>query len=279
MLNDILSNSRFQRLKPLPTGIQPSGRVTHPLKCLLFDVYGTLLISGSGEIGTTIQDIHSDNRLAQLLRKFGINRPPITVLDDFGTAINQRHRRLKAIGIDYPEVEIDQIWMKVLDWHDKKAARRFALAFELISNPVYPMPGLKQLIGKSREDCILGMISNAQFYTPMLFERLLNASLEEIGFEKDLLIFSFQTEYAKPSEHLFNLAKNRLEKQGIDPDKTLYVGNDMLNDIMPAQKIGFKTALFAGDRRSLRLRQDDARCQGVKPDIVITELSQLIDYM
>ena len=278
-MNDILKKSSFQLLEPLPTGMQPSGRITHPLKCLIFDIYGTLLISGSGDVGTAMQTIRKDERLKQLLLEYNIYRPLGEVLNDFFDAIAEQHSLLKAIGIDYPEIKIDHLWMQVLKWHCVDTARCFALAFELIANPVYPMPGLQQLIEKDRGDCILGMISNAQFYTPMLLERFFNASLEKIGFEKDLLLFSYQTEYAKPSEHLFALAKNRLERRGIDPGKTLYVGNDMLNDILPAKNIGFKTALFAGDRRSLRLREDDARCQGVKPDIVITELSQLMEYL
>jgi putative hydrolase of the HAD superfamily len=279
MLDRHLAEKYIRPLEPLPTGLKPSGRIQGSLRCLIFDIYGTLLISGSGDVGTAMQDIRSDHRLKQLLLEFGINRPLVSVLDDFWAAINQRHSRLRATNIDYPEVKIDHIWMKVLDWHDTKAARRFALAFELISNPVYPMPGLKQLIGKSRESCIMGIISNAQFYTPMLLEWFLNATLEDLGFQKDLMIFSYESECAKPSEYLFQLAKKRLGRHDVSPAETLYVGNDMLNDILPAKNIGFKTALFAGDRRSLRLREDDARCQGVKPDIVITELSQLIDYM
>ena len=49
----------------------------------------------------------------------------------------------------------------------------------------------------------------------------------------------------------------------------------MLKDIWPATQLGFKTALFAGDARSLRLREDDERCRGLKPDLVIDRLSQL----
>ncbi|MEQ8837627.1 MAG: HAD family hydrolase, partial [Lacipirellulaceae bacterium] len=62
----------------------------------------------------------------------------------------------------------------------------------------------------------------------------------------------------------------------ITPAETLYVGNDMRNDIWPAAKVGFKTALFAGDERSLRLREDEPnRDQRPEPDAVVTELDQL----
>jgi putative hydrolase of the HAD superfamily len=53
----------------------------------------------------------------------------------------------------------------------------------------------------------------------------------------------------------------------------------MLNDIYPARKAGFTTALFAGDKRSLRLRQDDPRCANISADLVITDLYQLLDHL
>lgn len=49
----------------------------------------------------------------------------------------------------------------------------------------------------------------------------------------------------------------------------------MLKDVWPAQAVGFRTALFAGDARSLRKRDEDERIRGVVPDLVVTELSQI----
>jgi len=278
-LNEVLEKSIIQPLEPIPTGLQPAGRIDNSLRCLLFDVYGTLLISGSGDVGTAMQTIQDGAQFKHLLLEFNIERPADMVLENFFSTIARHHEQLITNGIDYPEVKIDQIWMQVLGWRNRDMARSFALAFELIANPVYPMPGLLKLLKYVREQCCKGIISNAQFYTPLLLEKFFNASLKRTGFAEDLLIFSYQTAYAKPSEHLFHLAKRRLEKRGIAPSETLYLGNDMRNDILPAQKIGFKTALFAGDKRSLRLRQDDPRCKDIVPDIIITELLQLLDFL
>ena len=55
----------------------------------------------------------------------------------------------------------------------------------------------------------------------------------------------------------------------------LYLGNDMLNDIWAAAQVGFRTALFAGDARSLRLREDREEIGDISPNAVITELKQL----
>jgi len=65
----------------------------------------------------------------------------------------------------------------------------------------------------------------------------------------------------------------------VHPGSVVYLGNDMLNDMYPAQVIGFQTALFAGDARSLRLREDRSVCRNLKPGFVITDLRQLIDYI
>ena len=74
---------------------------------------------------------------------------------------------------------------------------------------------------------------------------------------------------------LYEIAVERLASRGIPPCEALYVGNDMLNDIMPAARLGFRTALFAGDARSLRLREGDPRSGArVEPDVVLASLEQ-----
>lgn len=58
-------------------------------------------------------------------------------------------------------------------------------------------------------------------------------------------------------------------------NEILFVGNDMLKDIYPAQQLGIRTALFAGDARSLRLRKEDPLLNGVVPDFTINNLEQI----
>jgi putative hydrolase of the HAD superfamily len=109
-----------------------------------------------------------------------------------------------------------------------------------------------------------------------MFPAFLGKVHSELGFDPDLCAWSFQLLEAKPSVNLFRGIVERLQHQnGILPEETLYVGNDKLNDIWPAIQLGLKTALFAGDQRSLRLRENDPRCSDLEPDLIITKLSQL----
>ena len=267
-------------MKPLPTCLKPGGALKEKIKCVLFDIYGTLFVSGSGDISIADKNSPEIEKINQLLAKYSIRKSPQTLLNEFYRAIKTRHEELRSRGVDFPEVNIDQIWMKVLSNNDTDIIRQFAVEFELVVNPVYPMPNLEKILSACRQGGILmGIISNAQFYTPYLFKWFLDSDLKGLGFDPDLIFYSYRFEVAKPAPMLFRIAAEKLTAKGIPPAGVLYLGNDMLNDIYPAKGAGFQTALFAGDKRSLRLRSDDPCCKNLSADLVITDLIQLIRHI
>ena len=267
-------------LSPLPTPLNPIGKLEERIQCILFDVYGTLFISGSGDIGIARQQSRQTQNLKNLLDRYQIKKKPQIVLDDFFSAIDIEHKRLRKTGVDFPEVEIDRIWTRVLEIEELNTVRGFAAEFELIVNPVYPMPNLeKMLSGCKILKVLMGIISNAQFFTPYLFSWFLDSSPEDLGFRSDLIFYSYKSGHAKPSPFMFEAAAKNLRNMDISAHSVLYIGNDMLNDIYPAKLVGFKTALFAGDARSLRLRENHPKCQNLSADIVITDLVQILDLV
>jgi putative hydrolase of the HAD superfamily len=267
----------LRRLVPLPTSLKPKGVLKEEIKCVLFDIYGTLFVSGSGDISLADKKSLQIEKINRLLTKYSIRKSPKILLNEFYRAIEARHRELRDRGIEFPEVKIDQIWMKVLTTDDTTVVRQFAVEFELIVNPVSPMPNLEKMLSACRNRSqLMGIISNAQFYTAYLFKWFLGSDLNDLGFDPEFVVYSYRFEIAKPSAMLFQIAAQKLKERGILPHRVLYIGNDMLNDIYPAKATGFQTALFAGDRRSLRLRADDPRCKDLSADLVITDLGQLI---
>ena len=277
MLSESLAKLYLRPLKPRPTNQTPGGELSESVQCLLFDIYGTLFVSGSGDIGITKNNPKGTDHLDALVEKYAIRMTSQKLLQQFYEAIEAEHRKLKRSGIDYPEVQIDHLWQTILKVDDYAEVREFALEFELIANPVHPMPGLNELLTAVRQAGLkMGIISNAQFYTSYLFDWFLKATPKDLGFDPDLLFYSFQTGHAKPSLQMFQKAVERCRERKIEPGSILYLGNDMLNDIMPAARCGMQTALFAGDQRSLRLREEDPRCNTIKPDLIVTELTQLI---
>jgi putative hydrolase of the HAD superfamily len=277
MWNNSLVSKYITPLSPLPTLVNPSGKLKGEVQCIIFDIYGTLFISGSGDIGIPIKEPQQAETLEKLLIKFRITKSPRSLLNDLFSTIEAAHSASKEKGIDFPEVVIEQIWMQVLENDDLETVRAFAVEFELIANPVYPMPHLKELLAGCKDlNLLMGIISNAQFYTPYLFHWFLNSSPEDLGFHPDLTLYSFKSGHAKPSAFMFQAAVDTLKRMKVPEHATLYVGNDMLNDIYPAQKAGFQTVLFAGDTRSLRLRKDNPKCKDLAADLIITDLAHLL---
>jgi putative hydrolase of the HAD superfamily len=275
---DAVFERHIHPLAPIPTGEISTGLTKRRrVKAILFDVYGTLVISGSGNLD--FHDMRSDRKqaLTGVLQRHGIDRTAETLMGALRRAIENDHEYLRREGADYPEIDIVRIWQALLGMDDTERVKAFALEYEMVVNPVYPMPGLEELLSACRKQgLLLGIISNAQFYTPRLLEHLLGKSLDMCGFDPQLIFFSYRFGIAKPSCFMFDLAMDMLSRRGISPVSVLYVGNDMRNDILPARRVGFQTALFAGDRRSLRRRDDDVRCRHLVPDMIVTDLQQLI---
>lgn len=267
-------------MKPLPTSMTPAGAPSGEVHCVLFDIYGTLFISGSGDIQAARKATMPDQKLENLIQKYGVDRTPQTLVEEFNDAIELNHRRLKQKGIDYPEIEVDKIWQQILEIGDIQRIRQFAIEYELIVNPVYPMPNLESLLAACRhQNLAMGIISNAQFFTPLLFEWFLGVRMEKLGFDSELIFLSYRLGYAKPSLKIFDMAAAAIKAKGLSTAAALFVGNDMLNDIYPARSLGFQTALFAGDARSLRLRKEDPRCRNLSADLILTDLGQLIGHI
>ncbi|HSO19486.1 MAG TPA: HAD family hydrolase [Desulfosarcina sp.] len=274
--NDAICRRRVRPLTPIATGARPDLKRLRAYSAILFDVYGTLLISGAGEAGLARLDRETSDRLVQLLRRNGVGRPLPQLLDRLDMIVRNAHRTSRKQGIAFPEVDVVQIWQELLGWQDVGRLKRFILEVEWIVNPVYPMPGTQDLLTASRLARIpMGIVSNAQFYTVALLEWFFQGTLESLGFDPRLTFFSWREGHAKPSPFMFERAKAVLADRGILADAVLYVGNDMRNDILPAASVGFNTALFAGDRRSWRPRADDDACRRRRPDLVVTDLRQL----
>ncbi len=279
-----MHDSRFRHLihylAPIPSRYPAGGGLNKPIRAAIFDIYGTLFISDAGGIGTPKTDVPRVSGLEDVLRQYGIATSPDRISKRLVQSIRTAHHVKKEKGISYPEIEIDAIWQDILKWPDRNRIRDFAIAYEWTVNPAFPMPGLDETLRTLRHRGLkMGIISNAQFFTPLLFEWFLGAPPTDLGFDDDLTLYSYQHGEAKPSHSLFAICADRLRDLGFPPESVVFIGNDMLNDIVPAANAGWQTALFAGDRRSLRLHRNREECLKLEPDLVLTDLRQLLDWI
>lgn len=260
------------------------------IQAVVFDVYGTLFSSGVGDISLATED-NRDAALRTTLTENGIkvlSDDPSKRFDERLHHVIHTHQKTRRNqGIEYPEVDIRRVWADLIEELERDAwietttecpIETLVIDYETRVNPTQAMPGLADTLEKLRPFGPLSIISNAQFYTPLLFEAFLNTDLEALGFCSKCNVWSYAELEGKPSQRLYQIAAERLGRHhGLRPENCLYVGNDRRNDIWPAQAIGFKTALFAGDRLSLRRREDHPECSRIQADLEITALSQILE--
>jgi putative hydrolase of the HAD superfamily len=271
-------------LQPTSTGVVPDLAPLDGIRAVLFDVYGTLVISGCGDIGLTQSDGTEDPFIAAwAAAELDPNAMPPDGPDTLIALIRADHAASRSAGVDCPEVNILGVWHRLLETQGLRAneevLRRLALEYELRTNPVWPMPDLAAVLAElAGRGLVLGIVSNAQFYTPLMLETFLGQPLETAGFDLDCCAWSYRHGVAKPSTSVYAPALQRLrERRDIAPAQVLYIGNDMRNDVRPARALGCRTALFAGDARSLRLREGDPGMEQVRPDRIVTALTQLVE--
>lgn len=284
-------------LTPLSTGIPPRFARDENIKCVVFDIYGTLLISASGDIDKLKMSTSCImNSFAQCGIDILSNDPEQSakyIIGRYKETIKEFKDKVRAEDNEHPEINIREVWKKLLSsLHAEKLINKgsieevdlLALHFEILSNPVYPMPFMAEIIHSlRRRDIPLGIISNAQFYTPMIMNFFLEKEIgndgEISGFEPEISIYSYREKISKPSTVLFEKLLEGASSYGLKSHEILFVGNDMLKDIYPAQKLGIRTALFAGDARSLRLRREDPLLAEIVPDYTINNLEQIMDIV
>jgi putative hydrolase of the HAD superfamily len=281
-------------LDPIQTDESSRLRKLHGIRAVMFDIYGTLLISASGDIEASDSTNHGQAFLAAM-SAVGI---PFVGSGEVGvqTLVNEiqaANTIARQEGNEFPEVDIVSIWGQVvsnlLDDNltnglgpkpamlttgvTSSMLKRLALEYEMRVNPVWPMPHALQCLNRLYDSGLcLGIISNAQFCTIEILKTLFHADSSGFEFDAKLQYYSFQHGRAKPGLDLYQFASESLKQRGIRGSEVLYIGNDMLKDVMPAAATGFRTALFAGDSRSLRRREGDSRVDDVTPDLVITDL-------
>lgn len=271
-------------LEPIATGEKAILGKLKGIRAVVFDIYGTLLISAAGDISLAGGEIEPERAIVNALTASGVTQLSLSkaeLLSGYKDKIKAHQEARSRQGIQFPEIEIRKVWRELIEEcdGDPTLADLACVVYECQSNPVWKMPNMDACLNTLRDRGVtMGIISNAQFYTPLIFNTFCSGGLSDFGFDSDLLVYSFEHLEGKPSTVLYQIMADRLRNlRGIDPAEVLYVGNDRLKDIWPAQQVGFKTALFAGDKRSLRWHNDDPRLQGVTPELVVTDLHQIID--
>jgi putative hydrolase of the HAD superfamily len=198
-------------------------------------------------------------------------------------------------GGSLPEVRVEEVWSVIAlmlkrngydaggraPWRGDPAgfARCLAYTYNFLSMGRELYPGVSSALKKLKDGNIaLGILSDAQFYTPIDLTLLLRdqsgGAVVDYGelFDTDLTFLSCEYGFVKPSETLYRRLFDALYEYRITPDQTVIAGNDLAADIAPAAALGMRTALFCGDDLTVFGRDGGG---GVVPDIVFYDWEEL----
>jgi putative hydrolase of the HAD superfamily len=218
------------------------------VKVICWDVYGTLLASQRGDLDSLVRRAPElTAAFAQTIREFRVNHSAAVLCRDFLAAIATQRAAKLAAGIAHPEIRIEDIWQQLVP---TAPPRDIALYFERKANPKQLVPGARETLDAlKRAGLRQGIISNAQFYTLIELSELLGGDF----FDPALIFLSCDLGVAKPDVTAFRRAVETLARDRITPAECLIVGDSPVNDIAPAQQVGFRALLIGptGDIQQL----------------------------
>jgi putative hydrolase of the HAD superfamily len=271
------------------------------VRAVIFDVYGTMVnYWRDGFEARQAREALLVEAFSGVVDRFGMGEalsainpaaPPAQTLCDFYNGLLALNRQKFADGgAALPEARVEEVWaaiamiLKRNGYRAESApggaagfARRLAYTYNFLSMGRELYPGATAALKRLKEANIaLGILSNAQFYTPIDLTLMLRdqsaGAIDDYNelFDADLTFLSCEHGFVKPSEALYRRLFDALYEYGIAPNQTVIAGNDLTEDIAPAAALGMRTALFRGDAK-MAFGMD----AGVTPDIVFYEWAEL----
>ncbi len=278
----------------------------HDIKAVVFDVYGTLINYWRNEFSDKEQ---KERILLSAFRKtsdyFGFtdylqemnpaDTPEQTLQDFYHGLIALNHEKSLKKGTESPEVRVEEVWeviIMMLCRHGYDISKHGLGTQKDLSKCMSYFYNYNSLAGEYYDDVVdtllklqkgnikLGILSDAQFNAPidltLLTRKQSKNKLDDYLelFEVDLIFYSYEYGVTKANSTLFQKLYDALYEFQILPSQTVFVGNDLLLDIKPAENIGMRTALFTGDNKSAFIHENSG---DVIPDIVFDSFDELPD--
>jgi FMN phosphatase YigB (HAD superfamily) len=207
-------------------------------------------------------------------------------------------QRVSAGGEKHGEVAAERVWeaivKKLLQKEYKfdagfygalnEFSRKLAYFFHASLQGTACYPGAAAALrAVSAAGLLQGLLADGQCFTTVQLQRGLavqddSASLDELV-PAELRFLSADLRVRKPSERLFRAAMQALQDRGVGAGEVLHVGSRLAQDLIPARRMGMKTALFAGDKASLQATKPQLKDRITRPDVMLTELSQIAEVI
>jgi hypothetical protein len=297
---------------PWPMAPKPDSPKAKPhlskqkVKSVLWTLYGTLLAVPQGELlfehpTDFVMDAALDKTIQEFKMWASMNRKPGAPSALMKEMYNKAYTNLKLTGSGgekFPEVQSEKIWDDIVNKLLQKEyqidvtvygaknefVKKVAYFFHASIQGCGAYPGAADALRMVADaGMVQGLLADAQCFSMAQMGRAFKQ--QDPSFEvpnylpAELRILSCEKRAKKPSETIFRAAIEALNSRGLKPADVLHVGSSLTRDIGPAKKYGFKTALFAGDKASLVATGEQLKDPNFRPDVLLTELTQLIEVL
>jgi FMN phosphatase YigB (HAD superfamily) len=276
------------------------------VRAVLWNVYGTLLAIPGGEwwfehpkpviMGMVLDKTIQEFRMwSSMSRKPG---QPSEYMGQIYKNVLTEQSAFPSGGEKHPEVGSDRVWEAIIkkllqkDYKFDTAfygslnefSRKVAWFFHASLQGSACYPGAAEALNHVHAaGLVQGLLADGQCMTTVQLQRGLNAQEPKLRLEDVLdagrITLSCEVRGRKPSERLFRTAVDPLLAKGLAPGQILHVGSRLTQDIVPARRLGLRTALFAGDKAWLQATPEQLKDAGSRPDVMLTELNQLTEVV
>lgn len=297
---------------PKPPAIQPvkatpAIKPMQGIRAVVWSIYGTLLRITDGELlFEHPQDLRMQVALDKTIREFKMwhsmtrkpGEPWRQMADDFRKLLQQAQMAGTGHKGDVTEVDSREIWGTIVErlqakeygydrsfyGDESELAEKIAYFYHASLQGVEAAPQTLSTLHALRDAGLTQtLLGNAQCFTMVQLLRALReqGAVPPPGelFAFDCLTLSFQEGVRIPSVSLYRHCVERLHAAGLVPAETLYVGCRLADDLALAKAIGMRTALYAGDKLSLRATKEAIRNPDFRPDRLLTDLAQIREVL
>lgn len=290
-----------------PVSAQSSLKPLHDVKVVMWDFYGTLVRISDGELKLQVEDdLRMQIALEKTLEEFAMwqsmTRKPGSpwryLWSQYRELLDQLQMTKSCAVGDSPRIGLHEIWRKILERLVKKdyewdtvvhgdrerLAQHVGFFYHLSLQGVEVLPevlktlrsihqiGLRQAIFGETESFSLPHFS-------WLAQRELGTGFPPNLFDPSLSVLSHTLGLRKSSQTFYKTAEKQLSGQRIKPHQVLIVSTRLEGDLEFAKRRGWKTALLAFDRLSLKATPADLKLERLKPDRLITSHQQVRELL
>jgi FMN phosphatase YigB (HAD superfamily) len=276
------------------------------IRAVLWNVYGTLLAIPGGDLlfehpQKFVMDVALDKTLQEFKMWASMSRKPGQPSEYLGQIYRKvldEQRIVPGGGERFPEVAADRLWEAIIKKLLQKEykfdvtffgslneySQKVAYFFHASLQGTACYPGAAAALRHLAESGIgQGLLADGQCFTTVQLQRGLvfqePAAELDAWVDPSLHTLSYSLRGRKPSDRLFRQALSGLAPRRITPDQVLHVGSRMTQDLIPARRMGMRTALFAGDRASLQATPEQLKDANTRPDVLLTELGQIVEVV